>query len=173
MKKLRKRILSVLCSLSIVGSLLLSHIPAFAAETNQENNSLSSYEITVGDTTVTLDEGEVASFPLELINPPIQTFASSDTVVNTAGILNVWGEGANFNWSIVMWIPATSFIGTVHTTDLSSGFSGGYTPVYTFSGFVPTSGLSGHLYRGSISGTAYFLGDPIAKTASNNISWIP
>lgn len=173
MKKLKKRLFSAICLMSMVGSLLSSHIPVSAKEAEQAN----SYAITVGNTTVTLEEGEVASFELERINSgtnsPIRTFSSSDTVVNTAGILNVWGSGANFNWSIVMWFPATSFIGTVRTTDLTSGLSGGYVPVYTFSGFVPTSGLSGHTYSGSISGTAYFLGEPIAKTASNNIKWTP
>lgn len=90
---------------------------------------------------------------------------------SNAGVLTVWGSKGKFYWSVLMYRPASNFVGTVNTTDLTSGFSGGYVKVHAFSGYVTTSNRKGHVYSGVITGTAYLGSTPVAKTVPNYTVW--
>jgi len=73
----------------------------------------------------------------------------------------LWVSKGTVYYSIKLDIPATSFTGLMHITDLTSGFSGS----------VPTSNISGHKYSASLSGIAYLGPVPVAKTGNNYITW--
>lgn len=70
-----------------------------------------------------------------------------------------------------MRVPVTGFVGSFSVTDVTSGLSGGSTPVAGFSGSVPTSNLRGHVYAGSLTGTAFFLATPISSTVPNDTTF--
>lgn len=127
-----------------------------------------TYKITIGNTTKEIKEGEHLQVPMQKIN---NGFHVDEVFTGDAGTLTIYASGGRVYWDIALVVPATSFVGTINTMDLTSGFSGGYTSVYTFSGSIATSNYSGHLYSASINGTAYFLTDPVAKTMPNYIVW--
>lgn len=169
-----KKIVSMTCA--IIMTLSMS-ITALAAEPTKQTTSPNQYQITVGDTTVTLKEGQKAVFGMDTLtdssttNGQISTFASSQIVTGNAGTLTVWGNGAYFYWNIAMTIPATSFMGAVTLSDVTSGLSCGTAIAIGFSGKCATRGLSGHTYSGSISGTAYFGTVAVAVTGPNRVTW--
>lgn len=170
MKKKWNKFLALACATIMALSM---NVTAFAAETptTETPEVPNQYEINIGGTTVILDEGEKAEFSMELLNPNPSLYASSQTVTGNAGTLTVWGSGSYFHWNIVMAVPATSFAGYVSITDLTSGLSSGTAPVSGFSGKCACRGLSGHLYGGSISGTAFLGTTAVATTGSNYITW--
>lgn len=167
-----KRILTLVMSLVMVFSLSVS---AFAA--SPDTDTPKSYTINIDGQVITFDEGETVSVPLTLTEEGKQLLAEADmprpyvAFPGDAGVLNVWGEGTRFHWSIVMSIPATSFSGEVSGVDLNSGFSSGTAAVSGFSGSCAVGHIIGHQYGASISGTAFNGLVPVAKTVSNWIYW--
>ena len=103
----------------------------------------------------------------------IQPSSSSQTIVGNAGTLKVWGSGHYLNWSIVMTVPVTHFVGTVSSTDITSGLSAGTTAVTGFSGKCYCARISGHTYVAHLDGIAYLGTVAVAKTGFNTVSWKP
>ena len=176
---MRKKIFYKLISLSLVIILSLSvSTTAMASESTLQSKSPTQYQITVGSTTVSLKEGEKAVFGMDLVDTPsnhnkISLNSSRQVVTGTGGTLTVWGLGAYFYWSMVLKVPATSFLGTVTLVDSTSGLSCGNPVVTGFSGRCATRGLVGHTYIGSIQGLAYYGAKAVAKTNNNLITWSP
>lgn len=113
------------------------------------------------------------AFPASPTNAPIQPSSSSQTIVGNAGTLKVWGSGHYLNWSIVMTVPVTHFIGTVSSTDITSGLSAGTSGVTGFSGKCYCARISGHTYVAHLDGVAYLGTVAVAKTGFNTVSWRP
>lgn len=167
MKKSIKRLIAVLTTICIILSLSCS---AFAI--SKEDDSTREYVITVGDQTVTLQEGEKASFPLELTPEGQELFGVSTrgSWVGDIGTLTAWGSGDYYYWSITLAVPATSFNGTIHCTDLTHGrFIGEYT-VHGFSGNykVRTSAVKVGVM---LDGVAWNGLTAVAKTMTNYTIW--
>lgn len=169
MKKFLSLALSLIMALSI-------SVPAFAA--SPEEDIPQSYSLSIDGEVITFEEGEKVSIPLQLTDKGKELLAEANgsiqsyqSVAGDAGVLTVWGTGTRFCWYISMTIPATSFSGTISGSDLTSGFSIGYAPVSGFSGSCVVGHSTGHMYGASITGTAYLLTEPVAKTASNWIRW--
>lgn len=169
MKKFLSLALSLIMALSI-------SVPAFAA--SPEEDIPQSYSLSIDGDVITFEEGEKVSIPLQLTDKGKELLAEAnggiqpyESFTGDAGVLTVWGEGTRFYWYIAMTIPATSFSGTVSGTDLTTGFSSGYTPVSGFSGSCAVGHSTGHQYGASITGTAYLLTEPVAETVSNWIYW--
>lgn len=165
-----KKFISKILVLAMVLSL---SVPAFASSAEP---SLQTYMVNVDGQTISLTEGEVVSIPLELTDEGKQLLNNSDaqpysSFAGNAGVLTIWGVGTRFYWSVSMSIPATSFAGTVTATDLTSGLSCGMTPVFGFHNSCVIGHSSGHIYYASISGVAYELTTPVAKTVSNWTYW--
>ena len=78
-----------------------------------------------------------------------------------------------FDWSIVMTVPVTHFIGTVSSTDITSGLSAGTSGVTGFSGKCYCARISGHTYVAHLDGVAYLGTVAVAKTGFNTVSWRP
>lgn len=170
-----KKFLSVIISLVMVFAI---SVPAFAA--SPEDNIPQSYALNIDGEVITFEEGEKVIIPLELTEEGKEILADSTGGVQPygavsfpgdAGVLTVWGEGTRFYWSIAMAVPATSFTGFVSGTDLTTGFSSGTAAVSGFSGSCAVGHSSGHQYGATISGTAFLLTVPVAKTVSNWIYW--
>jgi hypothetical protein len=167
-----KRLFSLVCAFAMIFSL---NATAFAAEL-PKTDTKQQYEITVGDEVITLEEGEVVEIPMTLIENDesgIQPSSSSQTIVGNAGTLKVWGSGHYLNWSIVMTVPVTHFVGTVSSTDITSGLSAGTTAVTGFSGKCYCARISGHTYVAHLDGIAYLGTVAVAKTGFNTVSWKP
>lgn len=167
-----KRLFSLVCAFAMIFSL---NTTAFAAEL-PKTDTKQQYEITVGDEAITLEEGEVVEIPMTLIENDesgIQPSSSSQTIVGNAGTLKVWGNGHYLNWSIVMTVPVTHFIGTVSSTDITSGLSAGTSGVTGFSGKCYCARISGHTYVAHLDGVAYLGTVAVAKTGFNTVSWRP
>lgn len=166
-KKFFTLILALLLSLSF-------GITSFAAELPNEKNT-NKYEIAVNDELIILEEGEVAEFPMVLIENDlgIKPYASSDTQVGDAGVLKIWGSGNYLYWNILLIVPATGFSGYVTSTNLTTGQSSGRTLVGGFSGSCYCAKISGHTYSGHLDGTAYLGTVAVAKTNFNTITWVP
>ena len=160
-KKYFALVLSLVMALSI-------NVTAFAQETT---STPETYQIMIGDEVVEVEEGSYVEIPMESLMP--QTRASSDTVVGDAGTLTVWGSGHYVYWSIVMTVPATSFVGTVSVMDISSGLSAGSPAIAGFSGSVYAARISGHQYTATLDGIAYNGTTAVARTLSNRITWTP
>lgn len=163
-----KKLLSFICTAIMVLSM---NVTAFAANTSRPQQ----YQISVNNEALTLEEGEVAEIPLIMLNSNteagISPCASSDTVVGDAGVLKVWGSGHYLYWSIALTIPATSFSGSVSSTDISSGLSAGTTYVSGFTGQCYCARISGHTYAAHLDGIAYLGTTAVAKTLFNTITW--
>jgi hypothetical protein len=128
----------------------------------------SEYELNVGGHVTQLSEGQTVSYDMQLLTP----VSTSGAVPNVqypgdGGILTVTASDGVYHYSIAMSVPATNFVGAFTITDLTSGLSGGSTPELVFAGDVPTSKLRGHKYSGSLTGTAFFLGTPVAAPVPN------
>lgn len=138
--------------------------PATAVEGEE-----STYELAIGDETITFGEGETVTVGMERITPERSAGGILSRAVYTgnAGTLTVTGSNGTFRYGIAMSIPVTTFVGVFTVTDVSHGGSGGRTPVVAFSGSIPTSNLRGHTYSGSLEGTAFLLGAAVAKTMTN------
>lgn len=171
MKNLLKKMSVIMLVLVMVFS--ISAI-AFAQSpsTKKVDTSKATYEITIDNTTIKLKEGEKAQVPLISINNSNADIHTAQTFIGDAGKLDIWPSDGKVKYVITMYIPATSFSGYMQTTDLTSGLSGGLSPVSGFSGSVATSNLSGHQYSASLTGTAYFLSAPVANVMPNYITWI-
>lgn len=171
MKKWR-RLFSLVCVFAMIFSI---NVTAFAAEVPRID-SQPQYEITIGSEVITLEEGEVAEFPMNLIKTDesgAQTYSSSQTIMGDAGTLKVWGSGHYFNWDIDMKVPVTIFLGTVDCTDLTSGLSAGSVAVTGFSGKCNCARISGHKYVAHLDGTAYMGAKAVATTGFNTVTWTP
>lgn len=167
-----KKILSL--ALALIMTMALA-VPAFAASPDEEVPQ--SYTLNIDGEIVTLKEGEVVSIPLQLTDAGKELLAESGVQTylsfpGDAGVLNIWGSGTRFYWSIEMAVPATSFAGSVTATNLTTGFSSGTAAVSGFSGNCSVGTASGHHYGASISGVAYLLTVPVAKTVTNYVHWI-
>ncbi|MHB1629549.1 MAG: hypothetical protein ACYCVB_14475 [Bacilli bacterium] len=162
---------------SIIGTLLvMSTVPAttFAQSSSKTTTGTNptTYEVTIGSQTVTLKAGQKAEEPLTTVNSSGGSGIQSNVVFpGNKGTLSLWPQNGRVYYDVTLNVPATSFSGLMSVTDLTSGLSGGLTPVSGFSGNVPTSNLSGHTYGASLSGKAYLLGIPVASTVPNYIVW--
>ncbi|HVJ50672.1 hypothetical protein [Desulfitobacterium sp.] len=171
MKSLLKKLSSIMIALVMVFSI---SAPAFAQSPSTEkvDTNKATYEITIGDTTLELTEGEKAAIPLERISnsnssgiQPLQAFPGD------AGTLYLWADAGTLYYNISLTVTATSFAGLLSVTDLTSGFSGGNTPINKFVGSISTSNISGHTYGATMSGYAYFLGSIVARVKDNYYIW--
>lgn len=143
---------------------------AVPTATAAEPNTDAAYTLSVNGQVRTLIEGETVVYEMQRINShAIPGQVSPDVVYpSDAGTLTVTASGGVYHYSIAMSIPATNFEGYFHTTDLTSGLSGGYVAEFSFSGSISTSKLHGHTYSGTLSGVAFFLGVAVATTVPNN-----
>lgn len=165
-----------LVAIAGTGGLLLSLAtagPALASTTDKTPSpgTTATYLLDVNGQQATLTEGETAVFQMHSIASTARHGIASPDVVypgDGTGTITVTASGGVYHWSIAMHIPATTFVGAFHVTDLTSGFGGGSVPAFTFSGSDPTSKLHGHRYSGTIGGEALFLGVPVATTGPNN-----
>lgn len=162
-KKLKK-LSGLFLALAMVLSLNLT---VFAAE--PESIERQTYQVEVDGEVYTVTDDAVIEIPMESLAP--STRASSDTVVGDVGTLTVRGSGHYVYWTIVMTKPATSFSGTVSSTDITSGLSSGTATISGFSGKVYAARISGHTYTATLSGVAYNGIIPVAKTGSNRVTW--
>lgn len=165
MKKWNK-ILSVVCAVVIA---VTTNITTLAAP----NTSPQKYEITVGNSAVSFNEGEKIVFGMEAVESATPlTRAGSQTVTGNVGTLTVWGSGSYFYWDIKLTVPASSFVGFVDATDITSGFSCGLTSISGFGGKCMCVSIRGHIYRATLFGTAYLGFIKVAKAGWNSVSWI-
>lgn len=154
-------------SLVLVAILVLS----FNTTTFAQEDSNNTYSVSIGNTVIELNEGSRVEVPMESLL--IQPFGATDTVVGNGGTLTVWGSGHYVYWTIAMTIPATSFIGTISTTDITSGFSAGTTAITGFGGSIYAASTAGHIYTAVLDGIAYNGTTAVAHTLSNRITWTP
>lgn len=172
MKNLLKKMSSFMLVLVMVISMSAT---AFAKSPSAEkvDTNKGIYQVTIGDQTINLKEGERASIPLAPIEDSNSNSGIQPSTVFTGdmGTLELWVSGGRVYYKIRLKVVATSFTGIMKVTDISSGLSGGLTPVSGFSGSVPTSNLSGHTYSASLTGIAYFGTKPVATCVPNNIYW--
>lgn len=157
--------------------------PAFAVEASQpateptngattaEQHVEAEYHLQVGDQVIILAEGEKATFPLAPVDPETGEVDTQGTWTGDWGTLTTWGGGGRFHWEIAMSRPATNFAGNARITNITSGLSAGRTAVTGFAGSARYTALSGHIYSGSIDGTAYLAGVPVATTMFNSTQW--
>ncbi|NLI92222.1 MAG: hypothetical protein GX434_08475 [Peptococcaceae bacterium] len=161
-----KKISSIL--LAFVMILTLS-TATFAQSPSVSDNT---YLVTVGNETVTLEEGQVAAIPLITVDNSSGGIQPQQAFPGEAGTLYLWADAGRLYYNVSMNTFCTSFEGTLHVTDLTSGLSGGYTPVSGFTGDIATSNIQGHRYGASmISGVAYRFGEPIAFVVDNYYQW--
>ena len=161
------RFILVLVTILSISATAFAHSPS-----TKEIDANTIYEVTIGDTTIELKEGEKAEIPLTSINNSNSDIQPETTFPGDAGTLDLWPSAGRVYYSITMHIPASSFSGIMTVTDLTSGLSGGRTPVVSFNGSVPTSNLSGHQYSASLSGAAFFGAELVATVVPNYITWI-
>lgn len=150
------------------------------------NPSPGTIVVTIGSTTVVLKQGQKVEIPLVPVTSTstnsgtsspntgsISNSVSQPNVVfpGNGGTLSLWPQNGRVYWDITVDFPATSFAGVLSVTDLTSGLSGGVTPVNSFAGNIPYSNLSGHQYGASLNGQSYFLGAPVESTVPNYIIW--
>jgi len=135
-----------------------------------EIGSRATYVLNIDGHHTTLQEGQSVTYEMELINPSIPPgqFSTQAVYDDNGGTITVTAKGGVYHYDIAMKVPVTNFSGTFYTTDITSGLSGGGVSLNKFAGDVTTSKLRGHLYSGSLTGTAYLLGVPIAKAILNN-----
>ncbi|MDQ1206092.1 hypothetical protein [Microbacterium sp. SORGH_AS_0862] len=144
--------------------------PAANAAQPASTDAAAEYVLELDGEVYALAEGETAVFPLQRIESPAAPgeVTSRVTYPGDAGTLTVTASSGVYHYSIAMAIPATTFAGAFSIADLSSGLSGGSAPVSSFAGSVTTSKLRGHTYSGTLTGTAFLLGVPVAGTVANN-----
>lgn len=167
MKSLLKKLSSIMITLVMVFSI---SAPTFA-QSPSPSPSPYNYEITIGDKTIELTEGEKAAISLELISDSNSKIQPQQAFPGAAGTLYLWADAGTLRYNVSMNVAATSFQGLLSVTDLTSGFSGGNTPVSGFIGSIPTSNIIGHRYGASMNGVAYYLLKPIAKVTDNYYIW--
>lgn len=168
MKSLIKKLSSIIIALIMVFSMATS---AFAQSPSKVDTSKATYEITIGNTTLELTEGQKAEIPLELIKNSNSGIQPQQAFPGPAGTLYLWADAGRLYYNISMSITATSFAGLLSVTDLTSGFSGGYVPISDFTGSIATSNISGHKYGARMSGYAYFGMRKVASVADNYYIW--
>lgn len=177
MKNLFKKMSSIMLVLMMAFSISATSF-AESPSTKKVNTKKATYEVTIGDKTITLEEGQKAQIPLIPIDNDKDKGKGKSgdvnadyTFVGDCGTLDLWASGGRVYYVIDMIWPATSFSGLMSVTDLTTGLSGGYTAVSGFSGSVATSNLSGHKYSASLSGQAFLFGVPVASVMPNYIYW--
>lgn len=134
----------------------------------------AAYILNVDGQSVDVGEGESVSFGMVAETPtPVFTtvIKPNATYTSDCGTLTVTASAGVFHWKVNMTCPATSFAGTFSISDRNSGFSGGLVPASAFSGSASTSRLHGHTYSGTLNGTAFLLGVPVAHTIANNTAY--
>ena len=158
---------------AVVAALTLGSIglvaPAASAAT-ADTTAGGDYSLAVGGETTTLEEGQTVSYPMVAVEQPgtVHTDAVYDS---NYGTITVTAAKGVFHYEVYMKVPATSFQGAFHITDRTSGISGGQDLKFSFSGNTPTSKLKNHLYAGTLTGTAFFAGVPVAKTVPNSTQY--
>lgn len=165
-RKFNRFLCFVLCFVTMISINTI----AFATEAEGTHNAPVMYEITVGETTRLVAEGEKVSFSMESLNS-ITTLGSEQIIEGDAGTLTVWGSGRYFYWEIDMNISATKFNGYVSGTNLTTGVSVAGSDVTGFSGSYAIASVSGNRYSASLSGTAYLGPIAVAKTGYNSVTW--
>lgn len=182
MKKTLQIVTGVISSMALMASVPLT---TFASTTNPSQGGIV---VTIGSTTVHLDQGQKAEIPFILTTPPTTTTSTSSgsgtsstgstnvaspdvNFTGNAGTLSLWPENGRIYWNIVMDFPVTSFSGMLSVSDLTSGLSSGSWPVTTFSGNDPYGAKSGHQYGASLTGAAYIGPVAVAWTNPNYIVW--
>lgn len=165
MKKFIISLLTILMVMTISSTALAKDIEKF--------NGSNSFSTNLPIVEFELKEGEVVDIPL-VLNPvnkgnliqPLVDFTGD------AGVLSLSAVGNKVEYKISMSRPATSFTGTMSITNLTSGLSDGRTSVTTFSGSVPYSARYNNRYSATLTGTAFFFGDPVANVVPNYITWV-
>lgn len=168
---------------AVAATLLLAGtaVPAFADTGTRAGGFVASsqtdaaeYVLDVDGQSVDLGEGDSASFGM-VADSPTPAFGTgvrpNATYTSDCGTLTVTASSGVFYWKINMTCPATSFAGTFSISDRNSGFSGGLVPASAFSGSASTSRYHGHTYSGTLNGTAFLLGVPVAHTVANNTAY--
>lgn len=89
-----------------------------------------------------------------------------------SGVLSLWDVGTQLHWKITMTLPATSVVGTLSITNLTSGLSSGRYPIDTFSGSVPYGAKFNNRYGASLYAQAYMLGKKVGESVPNYYTWI-
>ncbi len=143
--------------------------PAANAAEPVTNDADAEYVLELDGEVYALSEGETAVFGMQRIESPAAPGQVTPNVTyqDDAGTLTVTASRGVYHYSIAMSILANAFQGAFHTTDLTSGYSGGSAVVSGFSGSITTSKLRGHRYTGTLTGTAFLMGIPVAKTVAN------
>ncbi|WP_412875704.1 hypothetical protein ACL00Q_04260 [Curtobacterium flaccumfaciens pv. flaccumfaciens] len=151
-----------------LGSIGLAAPAASAATADSQVGA--DYSLAVGSETATLEEGQTVSYPMVAVEQPgtVHTDAVYDS---NYGTITVTAAKGVFHYEVYMKVPATSFTGAFQITDRTSGISGGRDLKFSFSGSTPTSKLKNHLYAGTLTGTAYLAGVPIANTVPNSTQY--
>lgn len=170
--KLIKKLSGIMIALVMVFTI---SAPVFAQSSSTEKidtNKATTYEITIGETTLELTEGEKAAIALELISDSNSDIQPQQAFPGDAGTLYLWADAGRLYYNVSLNVLATSFEGLLSVTDITSGFSGGYTPVSGFTGSIATSNISGHKYGATmVTGIAYFFKEPVAKVVDNYYIW--
>jgi hypothetical protein len=157
----RSVVLAMMLSLLSVGAVT----PAAMADESPTSNL---YDVTVGNATTTLREGESVTYRMTSVSGTSGVISSDVVYRGDTGTITVTANRGVYHHAVDMSVPATNFVGKFSVTDLTSGFGGGSTPALLFEGDVPTSRLTGHLHSGTLTGEAFFAGLPVATTGPNN-----
>jgi len=126
-----------------------------------------------GGTVVEIQQGETVEIPL--VFTKIQDKNAIQPLMDfygDAGKLSLTAVGNKVEYKITMSEPATSFLGDLSITNLTSGLSSGRAAVGGFSGSIGYSAKFNNRYGASLTGTAYFLNIPVATTMPNYITWV-
>lgn len=156
-----------------MSSIMLALVMVFSmsatafAQSPKVDTDKATYELTIGNTKMTLKEGERAKIPLIGVDNSEGGVHTDQVFVGDKGTLELWAEAQHINYKVTMSIPATGFTGLMEVTDLTTGFSGGRDQVEGFSGYGYAANLKGHTYSASLNGTATLLGVVVAKTVPN------
>lgn len=150
MKKLFRGLLSLVLALSF-------SVPAFA---KTENNNVSYYE---NGGAVELQEGKTVRIALQSQNTQIPGIANVSSVdpIDQVGFIDLKKLGNSITYNIVITkVIYTSILCSAEITDNTSGLTRSITTIYTNSGSIPFTPLSGHRFSISVNGFAYMLDKP-------------
>lgn len=167
-KNLKRKFISSILTLLMV---IAPSAPAFAA--SEETNVNSTPEITIvtesGDEII-LTEGETIQVPL--FAEVYSNDKARQKFEGKVGYSELTLSGSYVNYKIALTVPASSFIGALNITDLSSGLSAGNTLLTKFSGSVKYNKYSKHTYRATLTGSAYYGATKVAYVTDNaSIMW--
>ncbi|WP_028591961.1 hypothetical protein [Paenibacillus massiliensis] len=165
-----KKISSILFSIALFLSLSSSVFAQSETETVSPPNNLI-LQPSEDFSSIKLEVGQKVTIPLKLVEQSSDGITPNKVYQGDGGTLTLEPTATGVDYSIVLYVPATSFVGFMNMTDLKSGLSLGSTPVTGFSGTVPYSPMKGHYYSASLTGTAYLAGIPVAKTVWNYMTW--